>query len=148
MSPMRKRYKSGRQSRRDIKEGKKRGISSVQATMFAYLSAHVLDAYARCTWACLFSSPLPFLHFVPARWKEREKELREENWLASSHNGRRDYVGALGIPYSGSASLNRISERISAWSVCDRVYSHFFTHTDRRKSVRRKEKKEKNITAK
>lgn len=45
------------------------------------------------------------------------------------HNGGWDYVGALGIPYSGSASLNRISERISA-CLCDRAlaicgaYSH------------------------
>lgn len=46
----------------------------------------------------------------------------------SPHNSGRDYVGALGISYSGSATLNRISERISAW-LRDRVRCIYSTRT-------------------
>lgn len=38
----------------------------------------------RCVIRGFASSFFPSSYFVPARWKEREKEPREENWLASS----------------------------------------------------------------
>lgn len=70
------------------------------------------------------------------------------------HNGRWDYVGALGIPYSRSASLNRISERISAClrsrscvGYMRRVFTFSLlrttTITQRHGSHRRKAPKEK-----
>lgn len=48
----------------------------VRTTMVAY---ECICARYVCTWILL-----RFSHFVSARWKEREKEPREENWLASS----------------------------------------------------------------
>lgn len=71
-----------------------------------HTSAYALGAYAR-------GSSFALGVLCQLGGKSVKKSLgKKTGWRP--HNGGWDYVGALGIPYSGSASLNRISERISA----------------------------------
>lgn len=89
-------------------------------------------------------SPLSQVSSQPGGKSVKKSLGKKTGWRP--HNGGRDYVGALGIPYSGSASLKRISERISVWSVCDRVCSHpSRLRRSQEKCVRKKEKEKRTL---
>ena len=96
--------KSGRRWKKDERGG--RNYSHSYERQWLYTSAYALGTYA-CGSSCA-----PRILYQLSGKSVKKSFGKKTGWRP--HNGGWDYVGALGIPYSGSASLNRISERISA----------------------------------